>query len=45
MKRKVELIGLIKAFESKPIIRTQFVDLTSTAGQGLLCEMSIAEVE
>lgn len=44
MRRKVELIQQIRAMESVPIIRTKFVDLTETAGQGLLSEMSIAEV-
>ena len=44
MKRKVELIQQIRAMESVPVIRTKFVDLTETSGQGLLSEMSIAEV-
>ena len=44
MKRKVELIQQIRAMESVPIIRTKFVDLTETGGQGLLAEMSVAEV-
>ena len=44
MKRKVELIQRIRAMESVPVIRTKFVDLTETSGQGLLSEMSVAEV-
>lgn len=44
MKRKVELIQQIRAMESVPIIRTKFVDLTETGGQGLLAEMSVAEL-
>ena len=44
MKRKVELIQQSRAMESVPIIRTKFVDLTETGGQGLLAEMSVAEV-
>jgi hypothetical protein len=45
MRRKVELIQQIRAMESVPVIRTKFVDLTETASQGLLSEMSIAEVQ
>lgn len=45
MRRKVELIQQIRAMESVPVIRTKFVDLTETANQGLLSEMSIAEVK
>ena len=44
MRRKVELIQQIRATESVPLIRTRLVDLTETAGQGLLAEMSVAEV-
>lgn len=44
MRRRVELIQQIRAMECVPVIRTKFVDLTETAGQGLLSEMSIAEV-
>ena len=44
MKQKVELIQQIRAMESLPVIRTKFVDLTETSGQGLLSEMSVAEV-
>lgn len=44
MQRKVELIQQIRAMESVPIIRTKFVDLTETGRQGLLSEMSVAEV-
>lgn len=45
MRRKVELIQQIRAMESVPVIRTKFVDPTETASQGLLSEMSIAEVQ
>lgn len=45
MRRRAELIQQIRAMESVPIIRTKFVDLTETAGQGLLAEMSIVEVK
>ncbi len=44
MRRKLELIQQIRAMESVPVIRTKFVDLTETAGQGILAEMSVAEV-
>ena len=44
MRRKVELIQQIRAMESVPLIRTKFVDFTETGGQGLLSEMSVAEV-
>ena len=44
MRRRMELIHQIRAMEAVPIIRQKFVDLTSTAGHGLLSEMSIAEV-
>ena len=44
MRRKVELIQQIRAMESVPAIRTKFVDITETGGQGLLSEMSVAEV-
>ena len=44
MRRKAELIQQIRAMESVPLIRTHFVDLTETAGQGLLAEMSVSEV-
>lgn len=44
MRQKAELIQQIKALESVPIIRTKFVDTTETGGQGLLAEMSLAEV-
>ena len=44
MRRKIELIQQIRAMESVPVIRTKFVDITETSGQGLLSEMSIAEV-
>ena len=44
MRQKAELIQQIKAMESVPIIRTKFLDTTETGGQGLLSEMSLAEV-
>ena len=44
MKAKMELIQQIRAMEAKPVIRHKLVDLTKTAGYGLLSEMSIAEV-
>ena len=44
MRRKIELVRQIRAIESVPILRTKFVDLTESSGQGLLVEMSIAEV-
>ena len=44
MRRKAELIQQIRVMESTPIIRTKFVDLTETGGQGLLSEMSVVEV-
>eukprot|EP00118_Oscarella_pearsei_P022390 m.258268 g.258268 ORF g.258268 m.258268 type:complete len:669 (+) comp40413_c2_seq41:4483-6489(+) len=44
MKRKVELIRQIKAFDRTPTIRARLVDLTSTTGLGFLCEMSVAEL-
>ncbi|KAK6186208.1 hypothetical protein SNE40_008293 [Patella caerulea] len=44
MRRKMELISEIRAMEAFPVIRFKFVDLTSTAGIGLLNEMSIAEL-
>ncbi len=40
----MELIQQIKAIESIPVIKTSFIDLTSTAGHSLLSEMSIAEL-
>ncbi len=45
MKAKMELIQQIRAMEAKPVIRHKLVDLTKTAGYGLLSEMSIAEVK
>jgi hypothetical protein len=44
MRKKVELIQQIKAMESVPIVQSKFFDMTTTAGQGLLCEMSVAEL-
>lgn len=40
----MELIHQIKAMEAVPIIRQKLVDLSESAGHGLLSEMSIAEV-
>ncbi|XP_046574848.1 cilia- and flagella-associated protein 99-like [Haliotis rubra] len=45
MRRKMELIHQIRAMEAVPAVRQKFVDLTSTAGMGLLSEMSIAELQ
>ncbi|KAL5470882.1 hypothetical protein EMCRGX_G028929 [Ephydatia muelleri] len=45
MRQKAELIQQIKAMESVPIIRAKFVDTTETGGQGLLAEMSLAELK
>lgn len=44
MRRRMELIHQIRAMEAVPVVRQKFVDLTETAGAGLLSEMSIAEV-
>ena len=44
MKLKMDLIHKIRAMEAVPVIRFQLVDITATAGHGLLSEMSIAEV-
>ena len=44
MRQKVELIKQIRAAESLPALRTNFVDFTETSGYGLLSEMSIVEV-
>lgn len=44
MRRKMELIHQIKAMEAVPIIRQKLVDLSESAGHGLLSEMSIAEL-
>ncbi|WAR22532.1 CFA99-like protein [Mya arenaria] len=44
MRRRMELIHQIRAMEAVPVIRQKFVDTTSTAGHGLLSEMSIAEL-
>ena len=44
MRQKVALIAKIRAIESVPVIRFKYVDLTETAGAGLLNEMSIAEL-
>ena len=44
MRQKAELIKQIRAAESLPALRTNFVDLTETSGHGFLSEMSIAEV-
>lgn len=45
MRQKMELIQEIRAMEATSAARQpKTVDLTETAGYGLLCEMSIAEV-
>jgi len=44
MRQKVELIKQIRAVESLPALRANFLDLTETPGYGLLSEMSIIEV-
>lgn len=44
MRCKAELIQQIRAMERVPLVRTKFVDLTETGKQGLLVEMSVAEV-
>ncbi|XP_075705083.1 cilia- and flagella-associated protein 99 isoform X2 [Rhinoderma darwinii] len=44
LRKKFELIREIRAMESIPIIKQNFVDLTQTAGHGLNCEMSIVEL-
>lgn len=44
MRKKMELIQQIRAMEATPVIRNKLVDKTSTAGHGLLSEMSIAEL-
>lgn len=45
MRRRMELIHQIRAMEAVPVIRQKFVDLTSSAGHGLLSEMSVAELK
>lgn len=45
MRQKMELIQEIRAMQATSAARQpKPVDLTETAGYGLLCEMSIAEV-
>ena len=44
MQQKMELIRQIRAMEAVPVNRNKLVDLSATAGHGLLSEMSIAEV-
>ena len=44
MERKMKMIQEIRAFDRTPTSTAKFVDLTSTAGFGFLCEMSIAEL-
>ena len=44
MRQKMELIQQIRAMEAIPVNRKKLVNLTETAGYGLLNEMSIAEV-
>lgn len=43
-RHKVELIQQIRALESVPVLRVKHADLTETSGQGLLTEMSVAEL-
>lgn len=45
IQKRMELIQQIKAMESIVNIKPLFVDLTNTAGHGLLSEMSIAELK
>ena len=45
MKCRVELIQQIRAMERVPVMRTKLVDVTETGRQGLLVEMSVAEVQ
>jgi hypothetical protein len=44
MRCKAELIRQIRAMERVRVPRTKLVDLTQTGGQGLLVEMSVAEL-
>ena len=44
MRQRMELIQQIRAMEAVPVIKKKLVNLTETAGYGLLSEMSIAEV-
>eukprot|EP00040_Diaphanoeca_grandis_P020479 m.108922 g.108922 ORF g.108922 m.108922 type:complete len:601 (+) comp27916_c0_seq1:231-2033(+) len=44
LEKRDELIRQIRAFEMNPIDRTKFIDLTETAGFGLLTEMSFIEL-
>ncbi|XP_051578308.1 cilia- and flagella-associated protein 99-like isoform X2 [Myxocyprinus asiaticus] len=44
LRRKMELICQIRAFESMPMVRQKLVDDTEPAGHDLLCEMSLAEL-
>ena len=44
MQCKAELIRQIRAMERVHVPRTKLVDLTQTGGQGLLVEMSVAEL-
>ena len=44
MRQKMELIQEIRAMEARPVNRIKLVNLSETAGHGLLSEMSIAEV-
>lgn len=44
MKVKMDLIHKIRAMEAVPVIRFKLLDITATAGHGLLSEMSIAEL-
>ena len=45
MERRKRLIEEIRAFDKTPIQTTRLVDLTSSAGYGFLCEMSIVELK
>ena len=44
MREKTELIRQIRTMERVPVVRSKLVDLTQTGGQGLLVEMSVAEL-
>lgn len=45
MQERMLLIQQIRAMESTPVMRHKLVDLTETAGHGLLSEMSIVELK
>ncbi|XP_014662777.1 PREDICTED: cilia- and flagella-associated protein 99-like [Priapulus caudatus] len=44
MRQKLQLIEQIRSMEATPVPPGKLVDLSDTAGTGLLCEMSIAEL-